>query len=126
MTPEEQKAADAKKVAEDKKLADEAVALQKEAAAELAKIPVVIVGGPGVFNIDGPGLGTAGRLTIGGHDVATTRWEDRTIRGEIQPGLKGEVILTNSNGLVRKGVYPYVRPVVVKVTTVTVEPAKSA
>lgn len=105
MTPEEQKAADDKKKAE-KDAAEAAKKMPPERVAELSQQPVVIVGGPGVFNINGPGLGKSGRLTIGGHDVPTTRWEDRTVRGEIPDGLKGEVVLETSDGVIRKGVYP--------------------
>lgn len=111
MTSEELEAAERKKAAEKAKADEVAAQLQRERDAELAKIPVQIVGGPGLFNISGPGLGKPGILTIGGREVRTTRWDDRTIRGEIPEEFKGEVILTNAAGLVRKGVYPYVPPV---------------
>lgn len=96
MTVEEQKEADAKALADKNKAA---------VTAEQAKEPIVIVGGPGPFTIAGPGLGSKGRLTIGGFEIATTRWDDRSVRGEIPLGLAGEVVLTTVEGTVRKGVY---------------------
>lgn len=106
MTPEEQKIIEDQKAA--KKAEADKAAKQRlvERAAEFSKIPIVIVGDNSAFNIDGPGLGVGGRLTIGGHDIHTTRWEDRTIRGQIPEGVKGEVVLTSTDGIVRKGVYP--------------------
>lgn len=96
MTAEEQKEADAKALAEKKRT---------EIAAETAKKPIEIIGGPGPFNIVGPGLGDNGRLTIGGIEIATTRWGDKSVRGQIPEGLEGEVVLTTTSGMVRKGVY---------------------
>ncbi len=118
-TPAEKAAAD--KAAEDKKAAEanekQLLADQKAAAEELAKTPVVVVGrAGGAFSIDGPGLGSSGILTIGGRQVVTTRWDDRSVRGILPAGIKGDVVLSNAAGT-RKGVFPTPPPKEVTTTT---------
>lgn len=114
-------AADKAAAADQKAAEQQMLADQKAAANELLKTPVIIAGTAGsAFSIDGPGLGDSGTLTIGGRVIPTTRWEDRTIRGQLPQGVRGDVVLTTPTG-VRKGVFPHVRKEAVKTTTVTTE-----
>jgi hypothetical protein len=116
MTPEEQKAADAKE-------AERVAALQKSAAAAIAATPVIIPGDgkhDEPLSITGEGFGMQGSLTIGGVVIKTTRWTDRSIKGVIPAGVRGAVVLTTAGG-VRHGTFPHVAPTVTKTTTVTVE-----
>lgn len=85
--------------------------------------PVVIegdqkLGGP--FSISGTGFGTQGVLTVAGEAVKITRWTDHSIKGDMPAGLKGDVVLKVAKGI-RRGQWPYVRPVVTKTTTTIVE-----
>lgn len=114
MTPEEQKMVD------DKKEADRVAAAQKAA---VNADPVIVegdakLGGP--FSISGTGFGTQGALIVAGQVIKTTKWQDNSIKGAMPAGLSGDVVLKGAFGE-RHGKWPYVRPVVTKTTTVTVE-----
>lgn len=116
------KAAAEAQAAADKAAAEQALADQKALAEEQSKMPVIVhgtAGGP--FSIDGTGFGGSGTLTIGGRTIQTVRWEDRTIRGTVPPGTRGEVVLTTASGVVRKGTFPYSPPQATRVTTTVVE-----
>ena len=109
----------------DAKANEERIAAEQRAAADARNAePVIVIGDAklgGPFTIDGPGLGnSAGSLIIAGQVVKTTSWTDLHIKGTVPAGLKGEVVLTTDSG-VRHGTWPYVKPVVTKTTTVTVE-----
>lgn len=94
---------------------------QLAAADQRANEPVVVIGRAGMaFTIDGPGLGSGGTLTIGGRPIPTTRWDDRSIRGTLPPGVSGDVVL-NANGVTRRGTFPTPVHEVTKTTTVTTE-----
>ena len=108
MTPEEIQAVEDKRVADNAAREKAAKQRSQERAVEFSKQPIEIVGDGLAFNINGPGLGLPGRLTIGGQDIPTTRWEDRTVRGQIPEGVRGEVVLMSGDGIVRKGHYPSV------------------
>lgn len=124
MTPEEQAtanraAAAAKITPEQQKAVD---------AAEVDRMKIVLSGlSPGVFCINGSGFGPSGSLTIGGVAITNiTRWEDETVRGALPAGMKGQVVLTPSNGKpTRYGHYPELpRPLAVRTTVVEVIPTK--
>lgn len=120
-------AADKVQDAADKKKADQRAEDQKKLEAEQSKVPVIIAGDAvlgGPFSITGPGLGNGGVLTIGGREIPTTRWDDRSIRGELPPATKGDVVLKTDSGT-RRGTFPPPKPVVAKVTTTTVETVPS-
>ena len=104
MNLEEQKAAESQ-AALVKRLAERVAAEKRAEDLANAKKPVVIEGGPGAFCIYGPALGTAGTLTINGVYIKTTRWDDLSVRGVLPEGLRGEIVLTRADGVVRKGVY---------------------
>jgi hypothetical protein len=95
MTPEELAAERAKKIA------------------EANKQPVVIQGDPkggGPFTILGDEFGTEkGTLTIGGQSVKITSWAEGRIKGELPTGVKGDVVLSTTNGT-RHGKWPVPAP----------------
>lgn len=137
MTDAEKAAADkaatdkaaADKAAADKRAGEQQAKDQRAGAEELAKTPVIVVGDAklgGPFSISGSGFGgSKGTLTIGGRVFDTTRWNDVSVKGQLPPGVRGDVVLTTSSG-VRRGVFPHPVENIVKTTTVTVEtvPAK--
>lgn len=54
-------------------------------------------GGP--FNIDGAGFGTSGSVSIGGRQIPTTRWNDRSIKGSLPSDTPdGEVVVRTADG----------------------------
>lgn len=61
----------------------------------------------GVLHIRGKGFGIGGSLTIGGHNITTTKWDDDDIRGTVPVGVKGAVIITARDGTVQKGTFPH-------------------
>lgn len=70
--------------------------------------PLVISGwSGGVLHIRGKGFGIGGSLTIGGHNITTTKWDDDDIRGTVPVGVKGAVIITARDGTVQKGTFPH-------------------
>lgn len=76
-------------------------------APEPTKDPFTIVGAPpGPFNVRGASFGsTRGSVSIGGHICPISGWRDDVIKGVLPVGVKGEVIVTTSNGVL-KGTFP--------------------
>lgn len=104
------KAAAEKLAAENQAAVEKAAADQqaanKAALAAQAKAPIVVVGrAGGAFTIDGPGLGPSGTLVIGGRLIPTTRWDDKSVRGQLPEAISGAVVFTNEKG-VRHGIFP--------------------
>lgn len=96
----------AEKTTQDTAAAQKAAADIAVANKTLAEKPVVVVGTDGgPFNIDGEGFGSSGTLTIGGQQIKTTRWNDKSIKGTLPKGVKGAVVLQTGSG-VRHGVFP--------------------
>ncbi len=93
----------------------------KKAAAVKSEAKPVVVSGRigGAFSIDGEGFGNAGgTLMIGGRVIPTTRWNDRSIKGQLPADLgSGEIVLTTAAG-VQKGVWPTPPPKEVPVLVV--------
>lgn len=111
MTLEEQAAADAKTLKDEKDKKD----AQDLAEAKAWSLDPLVVEGDakngGAFSITGEGFGTQGSLTIAGEVIKTTRWTDRSIKGTLPAGLSGDVVLKTAKGT-RRGKWPYVRSTV--------------
>lgn len=63
-----------------------------------------VTGGP--FSIRGTGFGPSGTLTVDKVPVNITMWDDENVRGTLPGDVRGEVVLTPSNGKpVQRGRY---------------------
>lgn len=99
LTPEQEKA--------NQEAADREMERQRRAAAKHK--PFVIAGRPGqAFTIKGEGFGTNGTVRMGDVQVATTRWGNNDIRGEMPLGIEEgtEVIINPGMAHEQRGEWP--------------------